>query len=148
MDSVLDNREKYGNYKEQMGRLKKAMNSGFYIEAIAIEYAVIEDRMESILRHSNKYNPDKHNTLNKKLNRVSELQRNKTGLLRKYISEELIEEIHEWKNNRNPIVHALLKLNLSTEDLKCIAEKGQSIVKTLCSKVTSYNRALEKCNNQ
>lgn len=147
MDIVLDNMGKYGNYKEQMGRLKKAMNAGFYIEAIAIEYAVIEDRMESILRHSNKFNPDKHTTLTKKLNRVSEIQRNKTGLLRKYITEELIEEIHEWKNNRNPVVHALLKLNLNTEDLKSIAEKGQSIVKTLCSKVTSYNRALEKCNN-
>lgn len=147
MNTSIDNSVKYLNYKEQMGRLKKAMGYGFYVEAIAIEYAIIEDRMESILRHSNKYNPEKHNTLNKKLNRVSEIQRNKTSVLRKYITEEMIVEIHSWKNDRNPIVHSLLKLELHTEDLKSIAEKGQDITKKLCSKVTSYNRALDKLSH-
>ncbi len=147
MNTSTDNSVKYLNYKEQMGRLKKAMGYGFYLEAIAIEYAIIEDRMESILRHSNKYNPEKHNTLNKKLNRVSEIQRNKTSVLRKYLTEEMIADIHTWKNDRNPIVHSLVKLELHTEDLKSIAEKGRDLTKMLCSKVTSYNRALDKLSN-
>ena len=40
--------KKYLNYKEQMVRLKKAMAAQFYLEAIFIEYAVMEDRLESI----------------------------------------------------------------------------------------------------
>ena len=65
MDTHIDNMQKYANYREQFGRLKKAINNNFYLEAIFIEYAIIEDRLESILRHSGKLNPEKHNQLNK-----------------------------------------------------------------------------------
>ena len=144
MEYITDNMQKYANYKEQMGRLKKAMASQFYLEAIAIEYAVIEDRVESVLRHGGTFNPEKHNTLNKKLNRLSEMQRNKKGLVRKHISEELIQSIYNWKNERNPMTHTLLKLDLCTEDMRAIAQEGQRIVKNLNSKVSSYNRAMDK----
>ena len=140
----VDNMQKYANYKEQMGRLKKALNSQFYLEAIFIEYAILEDRVESMLRHSGVFRPDKHNTLNKKLNRLSELQRNKTGLAKKYFTEDLLSAIHDWKNERNIMIHALLKQSLHTEDLQAIAERGQALVKTVSSKVSSYNRALDR----
>ena len=38
------NQQKYENYKEQAIRLKKAINAKFYLEAVFIEYAIIEDR--------------------------------------------------------------------------------------------------------
>lgn len=57
---------------------------------------------------------------------------------------EQIESIHEWKNERNTMIHALLKQSIHTGDLQDIAERGQTLVKTLCSKVSSYNRALER----
>ena len=46
--SEITNMEKYGNYKEQMGRLKKAMDNHFLLEALFIEYAIIrgQKRME------------------------------------------------------------------------------------------------------
>lgn len=52
MEQITDNMQKYANYKEQMGRLSKALTQGFFLEAIFIEYAILEDRLESILRHS------------------------------------------------------------------------------------------------
>ena len=61
--SEITNMEKYGNYKEQMGRLKKAMDNHFLLEALFIEYAIMEDRCESILRHSNAFNPERHKTI-------------------------------------------------------------------------------------
>ena len=136
--------EKYGNYKEQMGRLKKAMDNHFLLEALFIEYAIMEDRCESLLRHSGVFNPEKHDTINKKLNRIAELVRNKKSLIRKYISAELIEEIKGWKEERNRLIHALMKQSLTSEELEQIAAQGQQIVKTLCSKTTSYKRALER----
>lgn len=75
-----DNSLKYGNYKEQMGRLKKAMANRFLLEALFIEYAVIEDRTESILRHAGVFNPEKHDTLARKLNRISDIARGKAFL--------------------------------------------------------------------
>ena len=142
--SEITNMEKYGNYKEQMGRLKKAMDNHFLLEALFIEYAIMEDRCESLLRHSDAFNPERHKTINGKLNRIAELVRNKKSLIRKYISDELIEEIKVWKEERNRLIHALMKQSLTSEELEQIAAQGQQIVKTLCSKTTSYKRALER----
>lgn len=144
MEALTDNMQKYENYKEQMGRLKKALKEQFYLEAISIEYAIIEDRIESVLRHSDVFRPDKHNMLNKKLNRLEEVQRKKDGLARKYFSDELISEIHSWKNERNPMTYALLNLKLHTEDLADIALRGEALVKIVSSKVSLYNRAIER----
>ena len=60
---------KYENYKEQMKRLKAAMANRFYLEAIFIEYAILEDRLESALRHSGKWHPkpDQHTSIDKKV---------------------------------------------------------------------------------
>lgn len=144
MEHKADNMQKFANYKEQMGRLKRALKEQYYLEAIAIEYAIIEDRIESVLRHSGVFRPDKHNMLNKKLNKLSEMQRNKKSLVRRYFSEELIGQIHDWKNERNPMTHALLNLKLHTEDLADIAQRGEKLVKTVSNKTSLYNKALAK----
>ncbi|MCD7803563.1 MAG: hypothetical protein LUH03_00200 [Oscillospiraceae bacterium] len=144
MEQKDPNMQKYENYREQTGRLKKALQAGFYLEAIFIEYAILEDRIESVLRHSGKFNPDRHTTLNKKLNRLKEMQRQKNGLVRKYFSDELLGEISAWKEDRNVLIHALMKQTLHTEDLKGLAERGHIIIKTLNSKSTLYNRYLER----
>lgn len=140
----ITNMDKYGNYKEQMGRLKKAMDNHFQLEALFIEYAIMEDRCESLLRHSGVFNPERHKTINSKLNRIADLARNKKSLIRKYISDELIEEIKVWKEERNRLIHALMKQSLTSGELEQLATQGQTIVKILCSKTTSYKRALER----
>lgn len=136
--------KKYLSYKEQMVRLKKAMAAQFFLEAIFIEYAVMEDRLESILRHSCVFNPERHSTIQAKLRRVSELRRAKKSLLNRSLSEELLQEISQWKDERNRLIHALMKQDLHTEDLQKIALEGQQIVKQLNSKATNYRKALER----
>lgn len=144
MDTPIDNMQKYANYKEQFSRLKKALNHKFYLEAIFIEYAIIEDRFESVLRHSGKLNTNKHKALNGKLSRIKEMQREKKGLVKKYFSDELIEEICEWKEERNRLIHALMKQLLHTEDLESVALQGEKLAKTISNKTKSYNNALNK----
>ena len=144
MSECCDNNQKYLNYKEQMGRLNKAIKYEFYMEAILIEGAVIEDRIESFLRASDVFNPEKHNTLDRKLSRLCELQRNKKSIIRKYVSDEVIESIYSWKKERNALVHALLKQNVSTDEIVNAVNIGRTIVKTLNSKSTSYRRMMKK----
>ncbi|HOR84108.1 MAG TPA: hypothetical protein PLO92_08930 [Anaerolineaceae bacterium] len=50
--SVSTNQEKYLSYKAQMARLKKARAEGFYLEAIFILYAMLEDRLSAFLYHA------------------------------------------------------------------------------------------------
>lgn len=144
MNTQIDNMQKYANYKEQVGRLKKAIYYKFYLEAIFIEYAIIEDRFESILKHSDKFNPKKHNTLNAKISKVREMQREKKGLIRKYITEEMLDIVSEWKEERNCLIHALMKQSLHTEDLEKVALKGQELAKLISNKGKSYNNALNR----
>lgn len=141
---VADNTKKFINYKEQTGRLKRALRNEFYIEAVTIEYAIIEDRLESVLRHEGVFNPDKHGSLARKLKRVRELRRRKASLENKYFSDEFLDSIEAWKEKRNPLIHALLKLELTKEEVRGTAEQGYEIVKQLNSKATSIRRKLEK----
>ncbi|MBR2742311.1 MAG: hypothetical protein IKD89_01840 [Clostridia bacterium] len=149
MERVADNMEKYENYKSKMERLKKAMASGFYLEAIAIEYAVIEDRIESVLRHSGKFNPNRHKSLDSKLNKLGDMRREKKSLANKYFSEELLDSLYKWKNDkRNPLTHALLKLKLSDEELKETAEQGKTLAYAFRDKANQHNRALKRQKKQ
>ena len=43
-ENQTSNVQKHNNYTEQFKRLKKALGSGFNLEAIFIEYTIIEDR--------------------------------------------------------------------------------------------------------
>lgn len=146
MEQITDNMQKYANYKTQMGRLNKALTNQFYLEAIFIEYAIMEDRLESVLRHSGKWNPkpDAFVSLDSKRKKVAKLAEEKKSLAHKYFSKELTDSIEAWKNDRNRIIHALMKQNVHTEELREIAERGQNLSKTLCSKTTLYNRALSR----
>ena len=49
---VADNAEKKATYQELMRRHKKAMKEGFFFEAMLIDYAMLEDRLRSMLYHA------------------------------------------------------------------------------------------------
>lgn len=142
--SEITNTQKYENYRSQMGRLNRAIKEHFLLEAMFIEAAIIEDRCESLLKHSNAFNPAKHTSMDRILARLKEMARNKSGLLQKYITVELLDEIYAWKKERNRLTHALMKQQLTGEEMMGIVEQGQAIIKKLCSKTTSYNRALQR----
>lgn len=144
MENKISNMQKYENYRIQMGRLSRAIKAEFYLEAIFIEYAIMEDRLESILVHAGKFNPKKHDKMDKKLGKVEEISQEKKALAHKYFSAELIQSIYSWKNSRNDLIHALMKQNLVTDELKAVAISGRDIVKTLNTKSTAFRKANEK----
>jgi hypothetical protein len=129
-----------------MGRLKKALANQFYLEAIFIEYAILEDRLESALRHSGKWNPKPGSfpSLDFKRKRIAKLAEERKNPIRKYFPQELTDSIEVWKNERNRVIHALMKQSLHTEDLRDIAVRGESLIKLISNKTTQYNRALER----
>ena len=49
---VENNLEKQRTYQEQLGRYAKAIKEGFYFEALLIDYAMLEDRLRSVLYHT------------------------------------------------------------------------------------------------
>ena len=63
MDTVKNGKEKQNAYRNEFSRLGKALKDEFFLEAIAIGYAVIEDRLVSFLHHAGVVSRTKENLL-------------------------------------------------------------------------------------
>ena len=144
MDELTDNQQKYENYRVQSRRLASALRSGFYLEAVFIDYAIIEDRLESALTHAGAFNSNRQRTITSKLTKLEKLCDEERGLAHRYFSAELLAAIRAWKDRRNPLVHKLLKQHATTSDFEAVAREGEALVKTLKSRVGSFNRALDR----
>lgn len=140
-----ENMQKYENYREQNLRLKKAMDNCFYLEALFIEYAIMEDRLTSILRYEgNSINSKKHVSIDRKLSKVETIAREKKGLAGRYFTVDLLNSIRAWKGKRNDLIHAMMKMHLSTEGLFDLATEGRQLQKDLCRLAQNYKRAVER----
>lgn len=146
----MDNYKKNEKYKELMVKLKKSIHNDFYYESIFIEYAILEDRTESILRHaklSTINNKGLPLTLNNKLNKIKNSSFYKNKYINKHINNDLIELIYEWKNKRNSLIHDLIKSTYTNDELKVIALDGYEIVKRINNKSTLVNKYLDNNYN-
>ena len=145
-----ENQLKYENYREQFKRLKSAMNSGFNLEAIFIEYAIMEDRTESILRHAEKWEAylksrkGREPNIDSKVKYIQKLAENRKDLLHKYFFDELLDRILAWKEDRNRLIHALLKQQLVHDEIRTLAEQGKQLVDELRKRAGNYNRAIDR----
>lgn len=146
-----ENQLKYENYREQSKRLNSALHSGFNLEAMFIEYAVIEDRTESILRHADKWEAYLKRrgrfepTLNSKIEYIrKQMESNRKDLLNKYFSDDLLERILQWKDERNRLIHALLRQQFEHNEISTLAEKGKQLADELRRRTGNYNRAADR----
>ena len=58
---VQDNTEKQQTYRKMLGKYSNAMNQKFFCEALMIDYAMIEDRLRSMIYHMG-FLPDRNTT--------------------------------------------------------------------------------------
>ena len=144
------NKLKQATYAERKVQLKKAMNSGFYFEAIFLEYAIMEDRTESVLRHegsiklTNKH--DKPLTLAQKTNKIRGCKPFEDAKVRKHLSLDLLTALDEWRDKRNILVHVLMKNQTVTTELQAIAEEGKKLVRLLDNAVKQVNKYFDSRN--
>lgn len=143
----MDNKLKNLKYKDLMEKLSKAVRNEFYYEAIFIEYAILEDRTESLLRHANlslldyKGEPLKLNGKLKKIEHSAIFYKDKYIL--KHINMNLLSNAHYWKNKRNDLIHDLIKANYTFEDIKLVAIDGYELIKKINNKSTLVNKHLD-----
>lgn len=136
------NIEKYEVYKSMNENLTKAMRHEFYYQAIFIEYAIIEDRCSSVLRHAGvKYMDSKGREIkiSEKMKKMRENPAFDIPYVRHRISLELLDQLTEWKRERDKLIHALAKIPYDHESVKAVAVRGQELVRVLSNKVKSVN---------
>lgn len=107
------NTVKYETYKNEMINLDKAIKFGFYLEAISISYAAIEDRLNSFLIHIGLVNNKEKLKVNKRFNylykyllKKEENERNKISNISEKI--DIIKVLLLYSNN-NELEQELIK---------------------------------------
>lgn len=149
MAAIVDNMQKYENYKEQSKRLNRAISAGFYLEALFIEFAIIEDRADSILLfENNSIKSDRFVSIDRKLKTIKKIAEQKKSLPNRYFSDDLIDRILLFKDERNRMIHALMRQQLTTEELRDLALLGKELETTLCRRSTNYRRAVENAKKR
>lgn len=139
----MKNYDKYEAYKTMKSNLSKALRSGFYYQAIFIEYAIIEDRCLSLLAHAGvKWtdNREQELKLSQKLNKMRSNMAFTESFVRKRLTLEFIDGIESWKRERDRLIHALARIKYDDKHVKEVAEHGAELIKALDNKVRSVNR--------
>ena len=141
---MITNEEKQEAYVKLKTRLKKALASGFWLEACMIEYAIIEDRTASILLHAGITDKGWEKKLSNKLNSI-ELQIGKGHpIISKKVSLEDIHAIREWKEQRNDAVHRACIIKYDEESFRRLAENGKLLMENISNDAQKVSRADKK----
>lgn len=140
----MDNQKKYLKYKDLMEKLKKSIENEFYYEAIFIEYAIMEDRTSSMLRHA-KFSQDScEKELFDKLKLIESSNKFNNEYIKKHLTKEFFNELHQWRIDRNNLIHDLVNKPYSNEHIEKVAKRGYELVKVLNNKSTLVNTYSDK----
>ena len=152
MNNREENMKKYENYRTLFPRLGRAVEEEFYLEAIFIAYAIVEDRTESLLRHLGKWDAlekecaakKKFPTISKKISLIRAEAKKRSSPAHAYFSDSLLSDFTKWKDKRNKKIHELMNQPFSTEELQALAETGKELARTFSNRVEGVKRAIKK----
>lgn len=143
----MDNLEKQNQYAILMSKLKRATKYENYYEAIFIEYAILEDRSASILKHAKIRLPkDNKNGTNlfHKLEAIENNSKFNNAYCQKHLPKEYIEKIQKWREKRNTLIHDLVETKYDSKLVKQLALDGECYVMKFSSKSKLINNYFDK----
>ncbi|ERJ17483.1 hypothetical protein SSPSH_003695 [Salinisphaera shabanensis E1L3A] len=138
-------------YKDLLERMDLALLEEFYMEACWIQYAIIEDRFNSVIRNAYPENGTKLlktlRGLDRKLEQISGKIHEDDHDCLKTVHKELLKRIKNWKNKRNTLMHEIAEtddLAKVQRKLKILAPEGKKLVNELSARVWKYKKLVER----
>lgn len=133
--------DKGQRFEDLIGRIDQSLSEGYYIESMAITYALMEERTYSILDKLNiRYrNKDKlFNCLNYLENHIiakdltciptsMDIDTFTSWLDVELVQSGIISDIRTWRDKRNTVTHDLAKQTIAYEDLLIPAKEGKNL---------------------
>ena len=141
---------KYETYRAMHMNLSKAMKNGFYYEAVFIEYAILEDRLASILKYARiPYVNSKGREINitDKLKKIENRPELSDRFYRERLSEPFLQRIREWLTRRNDLIHHLANIPYDHESVRQTAEQGLELVRDVQNVSRSVTTRLKRNNS-
>lgn len=149
------NQSKRTTYSEGIAKIDQALREQFYLEASWIEYAMFEDRCDSMLEKSGgkpALNNGRHFiSINRKICELRSRGRTHPFLISVTDFDALLQELHDWKERRNPIMHSLVEVPKSWSDInnetKLLAEDGRKLLGRVAAAAMSVRKKYKKADN-
>ena len=82
--------------------------------------------------------------IDSKIRYIQKIAEEKKTLQNKYFSDTLQNDILQWKEDRNRLIHALLKQQLEHGEVGELAAKGKQLADALRTRAGSYNRSTDR----
>lgn len=124
------NVQKFDAYKEAFTRIKAAIDKGFFIEAIAIQEAIMSDRLRSHLEY--KKSLPKRDVFCDLIKAWKKLGKNQITL-----SIALPELIDLWRSQRNNAIHGFVSnesnVDVILKNAEIAAKTGLILTRALCN---------------
>ncbi len=143
---MFTNIEKNEKYRDLMSKLKNAIENEYYYEAIFIEYAIAEDRTESLLKHANLPYRDETNNGFKITRKISIIETNKIyndQVIRDALPLQFFTELRFWIKSRNNLIHNSATRKYRDTYVEEVAKKGYELILILNSKSTKITHYLD-----
>ena len=145
------NMEKYEIYKSMYENLAKAMRAGYYYQAIFIEYAILEDRLRAILRYAGVPYISKNgreDKISRKLDKLRDRPEFANRFVRDRIPTKMIDEIKDWIETRNDLIHNLANIPYDDESIIAVAERGKQLLDVFKNKSASVINHFKKLSEE
>ncbi len=130
-DNVKLKEERYNQYQEAWERINKAIDKGFYLEAITIQESIITDRLISHLKGIGENFRDK-NGKEKEAPSFSEL----INRAKSKDKDNLFIDLDEWRKKRNKAIHRIVRIRVDNienflQEAKECAEGGKKLAREI-----------------
>lgn len=146
-------------HRNYFDRCQEAIDRGFYMEAVLLEYAAIESRLEALLgllsAPCNRTAPDEIRRkvqISHRLTCAQHMYETTPISARSKLPCNFFEKVSKWVGKRNQYIHGLYKsenrYDSRIQGLKKIAEDGAAYSRLLYNEVKRLRRLLAKQNRR
>ena len=133
---------KKSEVKKQFNKAKLAIKSEFYLEASWILSSMMEKKLKRILEKIENLSPGTGYSLEQFVKRVKYLHiTSRYPLFSNNFEVRLIDEIRNWKNQRNAILKDMQDVHVSQARLERLALEGMRLLK-------EWNKAYKKFKSE
>lgn len=142
-------------HKDFFDRCKFAIENKFYMEAILMEYAAIESRLEVMLgifgAPCNKFADDnvrRKINISHRIACLKYLMKNSSAFDNSKLNKKFFEDFEKWISERNRYIHGLYKNEIiykqRMKNSKNMAEKGYEYCRLMYNEVNRIKRLKKK----
>ena len=140
-------------YEDLHQRMIEVKASEYYLESCWIAYGIIEDRINSTIRHAHERGDELLKTMRgmqKKIDHIKERIHPSDHDCLKTVHSHLLDQVEEWKEKRNNLMHEIAdEATFEYVQIKTrfLAREGVRLADDIANRVRKYKQKVRRRSN-